>query len=173
MTSSDLWDFVRTHGLRSAELVAALLGSLLLLLEAWLIPVAWRKPAARRTYGDVVGPVLAVAIGTFLLVASWSLVRKRFLLRPGAGRYTVATVIGLDSWRGQPRFTYTYNVNAQRYQTGQECGIVTGQPAPCPTLHARRYARFAPEDPAIVELTALSVPDSVHTIPPLGWGRLP
>jgi hypothetical protein len=84
---NNLGNFVRAHGLRSTEVVAALLGALLLLLEVWLIPVAWRKPAARRTYGDVVGPVLAVAIGYFLLAASWYLVHKRYLLRLGAGRY--------------------------------------------------------------------------------------
>lgn len=164
---------MHAHGLRSTEVVAALLGTLILLLEVWLMPVAWRKPAARRTYSDVVGPVLAVAIGCFLLVASWHLVHKRYLLRPGAGRYTVATVIELDSWRGEPRFTYAYFVNGQRYQTCQTCGTAAGQPLPCPSLHAHRYARFAPEDPSIAELTALLVPDSVRTVPPLGWVRVP
>jgi hypothetical protein len=108
---NNLGNFVRAHGLRSTEVVAALLGALLLLLEVWLISVAWRKPAARRTYGDVMGPVLAVAIGCCLLAASWYLVHKRYLLRLGAGRYTVATVIELDSRRGEPRFTCAYFVN--------------------------------------------------------------
>jgi hypothetical protein len=145
MTIADLWHFVRQQGLRPAEVVAALAGALLLLLEIWLIPAAWRKPAARRTYGDVLGPVLAIAIGCLLLTASWSLVHKRYLLRPGAGRYTVATVIELDSWRGQPRFTCAYAANAQRYQTGQGCGTAPKLALPGLTHPALRA--FCPRRP--------------------------
>ncbi len=173
MMSVELWHFVRAHGVTAGEVAAAILGVLLLALEGWLVPTVWRKPADRRTYGDVLGPVLAIAIGLFLVVASWRLVHKRYLLRPEAGRYTVATVVEQDSWRGNPRFTYVYYVAGQRHQTAQECGTIAGQDLPCPPLHARFYVHFAPESPTAVEMTRRSVPDSIRIIPPLGWAKLP
>lgn len=151
----------------------AVLGTLILAIQVWAVPAVWRKPKQFLTYGDIAGPILATMVGVFMLVNSWHTLNERYLLRPGAGHYTVATITELDNWRGEPRFTCAFYVAGQRYQLAKLCGTVAGHEVPCPALHSRRYVHFAPDDPNLVEVTDVAVPDSVRNIPPLGWNQLP
>lgn len=151
----------------------AVLGTLILAIQVWAVPAVWRKPKHLLTYGDIVGPVLATGMGLFMLLNSWYTVNERYLLRPGAGHYTVATVVELDSFRGEPRFTCAFQVAGQSYQIAKLCGTVAGREVPCPALRSRRYVHFATEDPNLMELTDVAVPDSVRSIPTLGWGNIP
>ena len=111
-----------------------------------------------------------LGIGTVCLLFAWRLARERYLLQPGAGRYTVGTVTEHYWQRGRHKFVVVYDVG-QRHQTGEACGIANNQNVPCPPLGTRRYVYFSPEAPSTQQVTA--VPDSVHTIPPLGWARIP
>lgn len=173
MTTIELWHFVRAHGVKSGEVVALLLGLAALAFGVWYGHDTSQKPRVRWTYGDVVTPVLGVGVGVVLLLGSRSLVRTRYLAEPGGGRYTVGTVYKHDSQRGIRRFVCAYYVTNQRYQTDQECGIAQGRELPCPLLQARFYIGFAPESPGTAQITNVPVPDSVRSIPPLGWDRIP
>jgi len=173
MTLPDLWNFVRQYGLTGKELAALAIGTALLILGVY---VAWRSfhtPREELTIGSVVSPLIALLISGGFLLLAWSMPRARYLLRPGAGRYTVATVYKHKRWRGKPQFVYEYLVSGQHYSGEQSCGIAEWRELPCPALHTRRYAYFAPDDPSTEILTAVPVPDSVRTIPPLGWARIP
>lgn len=98
---------------------------------------------------------------------------KRYLLRPGAGSYSVGTVVKINSLRGKRQFACAFVVNGQHCQTGKLCGTVEGKAVPCPAFYSRRYVHFAPESPDTAVITDIAVPDSVRTIPPLGWPRIP
>ena len=174
MTSMpELYDFIRTHGIRSGEVVGVVLGILMIGVQVWAAPSVWRKPKHRLTYGDIVWPIVATGVGLFMLVDSWYMVNERYLLRPGAGHYTVGTVVKLNTMRGEPQFACAFVVNGQPCQTGKLCGTVAGRAVPCPALYSRRYVHFAPESPNTAEITDVAVPDSVRHIPPAGWDHIP
>lgn len=173
MTAADLWRFVQTQGFAPREVGIAAFGLLLLALGLWLGYGTARTPRPGWTYGAVLTPLLLAGLAGVCGLVSWALARERYLLRPGAGRYTVGVVDEHYTQRGRQKFVCVYHVARQRWQTGQACGIARGQDLPCPALQTRRYVYFAPEDPGIAQLTAVPVPDSVRTIPPLGWARIP
>ena len=78
------------------------------------------------------------------LLFAWRLARERYLLQPGAGRYTVGTVTEHYWQRGRHKFVVVYDVVGLRHQTGEACGIANNQNVPCPPLGARRYVYFSP-----------------------------
>ncbi|WP_223653219.1 hypothetical protein [Hymenobacter psoromatis] len=97
----------------------------------------------------------------------------KYLLREGASHYTTAKVFKYGYQRGYHVFVYEYYVAGTRYQSSRECGVKEWQALPCPDLGTRYYIRFSLEDPQVEQVTKQIVPDSVRTIPPLGWAKLP
>ena len=112
-------------------------------------------------------------MGTLCLLVVWHLTRERYLLREGASRYTVAWVYEYGSQRGFHTFLYRYRVAGYDGQGYLRCGVSYERALPCPPLGTRFYVQFSPEEPAVEQITQLEVPDTVRTVPPLGWARLP
>ncbi len=173
MSATELWAFVREQGLKPTELIVALCGALALITGPWLVWHTWRMPRNKRKYQDITGPFFTFVIGAACLFFSFALLRERYLLRPGAGRYTVASVTEHYSQRGRRKIVCDYYVNGQQWQNNKACGIANNRNLPCPALESRYYVYFSPEDPATSEITSVPVPDSVQVVPPLGWARLP
>lgn len=176
MSTADLWHFVRTQGVQTQEIVIALFGLLLLALGVYTTrdTVRLARTVPRQlVYGNIVGPLSGFFLSAACLFGAWDLVYVRYLLRPGAGRYTVGIVVRHKWWRGRQKFVVDYYVAGQRYVTDGACGMANGENLPCPALGSRRYVYFSPPDPGVEQLTALRVPDFITTVPPLGWERLP
>ena len=173
MSAADLWNFVRQQGLTGIEIGAVLFGLFLLGLGVYILPEALRKPWRQWTYNDVVTILSIFGIGLLCLFVCYTLSRERYLLRPGAGRYTVGTVAKHYWQRERRKFLLVYHVAGERWQTGLACGMADGQNLPCPAVGTRRYVRFSPDDPAAEQLTAMPVPDTLQTVPPLGWAQIP
>ncbi len=100
-------------------------------------------------------------------------IRKRYLLQPGKGCYTVGTITEHYWRKGEHNYLVVYYVGNQRWQTTASCGIKNNLNLPCPPLGTRLYVYFAPADPNTAQITAVPVPDSVRVIPPIGWAKLP
>ena len=176
MSMADLWHFVRTQGAQTQEIVIALFGLLLLVLGVYTTrdTVRLARTVPRQlVYGNIVGPLSGFFVGAVFLFGAWGLVDERYLLRPGAGRYTIGTVTEHYWQRGRQKYVVVYYVAGQHHQTGEACGIANNQNVPCPALGARRYIYFSPEDPTTQQVLPLRVPDFITTVPPLGWERLP
>ena len=173
MSAADLWTFVRQQGLTGIEIGAIVVGVFMLGGELWDVWGRLRKPRRTRTRGDVVRPFINLGVGAMCLFVAYALSRERYLLRPGAGRYTVGTVAKHYWQRGRRKFLLVYHVAGERWQTGLACGMADGQNLPCPALGTRRYVRFSPDDPAAEQLTAVPVPDTLRHVPPLGWEQIP
>ncbi len=173
MSNAALWAFVREHGVMSREVVAALLGAVVLgggLALAWR---AFQISKKELTYRDVVVPPVSVLMGLVFGFGALRMVRERYLLQPGMGRYTVATVFKRDTWRGKQRFAYEYYLGGERWQTGKGCGSENGYALECPAVGERLYIYYAPESPGTTQVLAVPVPDTLRHIPPLGWAKLP
>lgn len=173
MSNADLWAFVRAHGLLGKDIAALVLGVLFLIAGVYGIWVLLYTPRTELKYSTIVSPLIAFGVSLMCCFVAWYSSRERYLLQPGKGRYTVATIYKHAWWRGRRKFVCAYFVAGQRYQTDQQCGIAQGQELPCPALGARRYIYFAPQDPNTKRVLAVPVPESVRTIPPLGWAKLP
>ena len=131
------------------------------------------EPWEQWTYGHVVSPLSWFGVGAMCLLAVWMLPRERYLLRPGAGRYVVGTITEHYWQRGRHKYVIVYYVDGQRWQTAEACGMADWQNLPCPALGARLYVYFAPKDPTVQQVLAVPVPDTLRTVPPRGWARLP
>ena len=109
---------------------------------------------------------MAAATGSSL----YAELRRDHYLRVGTSRYTVATVKRTYWSRTGHRYEYVYV-----YQAGALAGSdsKTCDLAGCPPLGSRRYVRFAAEAPEVSEITSWDVPDTLQTVPPLGWSELP
>ena len=176
MNTADLWHFVRTQGAQTQEIVIALFGLLFFALGVYttLDTVRLARTAPKQlVYGNIFGPLGWFLVCAACLFGAWMLPRERYLLRPGAGRYTIGTVTEHYWQRGRQKYVVVYYVAGQRHQTGEACGIANNQNVPCPALGARRYIYFSPEDPTIQQVLPVRVPDFITTVPPLGWTRLP
>ena len=173
MSNAELWTFVREYGLTGWEAGAGLFGLMLLMLEIYTMPSLFRKQHSELKYKDVLGPF----IGLFVVGISWffayGLLRERYLLQPGKGRYTVATVFKRDTQRGKQRFACEYYLAGERHQTGERCGSENGYALVCPAVGQRLYIYYAPESPGTAQVLAVPVPDTLRHIPPLGWAKLP
>ena len=173
MSMADLWHFVRTQGAQTQEIVIALFGAFSLVSSVYMMLYAMRKPWNQWMYLDIVAPLSALLISAACWFGAWMLPRERYLLRPGAGRYTIGTVTEHYWQRGRQKYVVVYYVAGQRHQTGEACGIANNQNVPCPALGARRYIYFSPEDPTTQQVLPMRVPDFITTVPPLGWTRIP
>lgn len=171
--SSELWSFVRRTGLEGWQIGFLIVG--LVLLAGGVISVRdlWRLPRHKVTRRDVVATLSLFATGAFFLLMIGLSIRKRYLLQPNSGHYTVGTVYQHKWQKGQQKYLLEYYVAGQRWQTSEFCGIEEWKDVPCPALGSRRYVRFAPEEPSTAEIVSKPVPDSVRVIPPLGWAKLP
>jgi len=90
MMLSELWDFVREHGLEGWDIGTLIFG---LLLLAWAVLQARASIHTKRselTYGDIVVPIGLFGMAALCFFVVWIFTRERLLLQPGAGRYTVA-----------------------------------------------------------------------------------
>ena len=176
MSSAEWWEFVRTQGVQTREVVTAVFGVLFLGIGVYSATDTARlmqKPRARLNYSHLLGPLSWLGIGTLCLLVVWHLTRERYLLREGASRYTVAWVYEYGSQRGFHTFLYRYRVAGYDGQGYLRCGVSYGRALPCPPLGTRFYVQFSSEEPAVEQITQLEVPDTVRTVPPLGWARLP
>ena len=118
-----------------------------------------------RTAFGFLGGTAMISIFSYALVSN---IRRDHLLRVGTPRYTVATVGRNYYSRSGRKFVFDYRVGAYRNETNANCGE-----SGCPPPGTRRYVRFAAEAPDVCKLTDLYVPDTLQTIPPLGWAKLP
>ena len=168
------WRYVQ-QGLEIRELVVLVLGVGLLIFSGFWAPKLWRDMRQQKplTYDDVLAPIMGVLMSAVCFFMMYWGVRTRYLLRAGATRYTVGKVFEHSSNRGNDTFVYEYYVAGQRYQSAHECGPEDWRDFTCPDLGVRLYVRFSPEDPSTDLVVNILVPDSVRTIPPLGWARLP
>jgi len=108
--SSEWWAFVRQTGLKSGEIVFLLIG---LFLFGNGVPLAlnlWRLARPKITRRLVASTLSAFASGAFLLLVFFLLVRERYLLRPGAGHYTVGTVYQHKWWKSRQNYLVEYFV---------------------------------------------------------------
>lgn len=176
MSATELWHFVRTQGAQTQEIVIALFGAFslgaCLYMTRDTVRLACTAPS-QLVYGNIFGPLSGLFICAVCWFGTWGLVYERCLLQPGAGRYTIGTVVRYKWWRGRQKFVVNYYVAGQRHVTDGACGMANGENLPCPALGSRRYVYFSPEDPDVERVTALRVPDFITTVPPLGWERLP
>ena len=108
------------------------------------------------------------AIAGFFGYALYSNTRRAHWLRVGTARYTVATVTRSYYSRSGRKFAFVYRVGPYQGKSQQDCGE-----AGCPPVGSRRYMRFAAEAPDVSELTRWDVPDTLQTVPPLGWAQIP
>lgn len=138
-------------------------GAIALVQEAFSLRYK-RQKLRNGTWLSILGGVI---LGIVLSRAAYENTRRIHWLRVGALRYTVATVTRTFFARSGRKFSVRYQVGSYQGQDQGECGEA------CPALHSRRYVRFAAQAPDVCELTQVDVPDSVHTIPPLGWAKLP
>ncbi len=173
MSSRDLWYFVRENGLNGWQIAFLLVGGLSLLSGVWDLSRIWRIARHELTKRDLVTPLSALLISAFCFFMVWGTQRQQYLLRPGAGRYTVSTVFKYGRMRGRPRFVVEFWVGGQRYQTDEECDKQASREVPCPARGTRFFVYFAPETPGTCRVLEQSVSDSVRVIPPLGWAKLP
>jgi len=154
-----------------------LFNAILLLLSVfgWLVLVLGVKSLWRFYRGSeafkliditsMMGATLMIAV---LNYAAYSNTRRAHWLRVGTARYTVATVTRSYYSRSGRKFVFVYRVGPYQGKSQQDCGE-----AGCPPVGSRRYVRFAAEAPDVSELTRWDVPDSLQTVPPLGWAELP
>ena len=109
-----------------------------------------------------------IILGTVLGTAAYQNTRHDHWLRVGPYRYTVATVGRSYYFRSGHKFVFTYQAGPYQGKDRNDCGQ-----SGCPPPGTRRYVRFVAEAPDVCELTDLYVPDTLQTVPPLGWARLP
>ena len=174
MENAALYEYVRQTGLETGDLVAILLGVFLLLFIGWAyreIVSDWNKKTV--THNDLFGLLGGLLVVAFCFFMAYAETRARYLLREGASRYTVAQVTKYGTRRGYRQFVYRYEVSGRGYRGDEDCGVSQNRTLPCPPLGTRFYVQFSPEDPDVEQITQLEVPDTVHTVPPLGWERLP
>lgn len=174
MENVTLYEYVRQTGLETRELVTILLGMFLMLFIGWAyrdIASDWNKK--KITYNDLFGLFGGLLVVAFCFFMAYRMPRDRYLLREGVSRYTVAQVTKYGTRRGYRRFTYRYEVTGKTYLDAEDCGVSQNRALPCPPLGTRFYVQFSPEYPSVGQITQLEVPDSVRTVPPLGWERLP
>jgi hypothetical protein len=127
----------------------------------------WRhdQPLVVLDFTSFIGGVVLSAVTGYSLCAG---LRHDHLLRVGPHRFTVAVVTRTYWSRTGRRFAFAYRVGPYQGSDSQTC-----PPAGCPPIGSRRYVRFAAEAPDVSELTRWDVPDSLQTVPPLGWAELP
>ncbi|WP_223653216.1 hypothetical protein [Hymenobacter psoromatis] len=175
MNHLTFWQYIHQQGVETPTIVFGLLSlgvlgcSLFLARKLWL-DFRQRKPL---TYGDVFSPLISLFLSAGFFIMAYFPPHDRYLLREGASRYTTAKVFKYGYQRGNKVFVYEYYVAGQRYQSSHECGPEDWRDFTCPDLGVRLYVRFSPEDPSTDVVTNTLVPDSVRTIPPLGWAKLP
>jgi hypothetical protein len=99
--SNNLRNFVLQHGLMGKEIAALSVDVLLLALGIYVACHSFRTPREELTIGSIVSPLIALLVGFGFLLLAWSMPRARYLLRPGASRYTVATVYQHKRLRGK------------------------------------------------------------------------
>ena len=169
------WQFVRQQGVETPDIVFALLSVAILIFSGFGARKLWYDMRQQKslTYADVLAPFAGVFMSVVFFIIAYSSTQRIYLLRAGATRYTVGKVFEHSSNRGNDTFVYEYYVAGQRYQSAHECGPEDWRDFTCPDLGVRLYVRFSPEDPNTDVVTTTLVPDSVRTIPPLGWARLP
>ena len=175
MNHLTFWQFVRQQGVETPTIVFALLSLAVLIISCFGARKLWRDFHQRKplTYDDVFAPLIGVFLSAGFFVMAYFPPHHKYLLRPGASHYTTAQVFKYGNQRGNDVFVYEYYVAGQRYQSSRECGIKDWQALPCPRLGTRYYIRFSLEDPQVEQVTKQLVPDSVRTVPPLGWAKLP
>lgn len=169
------WQYTRQHGLETPDLIILLVGLAVLIASGFIARNVRRDMRQQKplTYGDVVSPFAGVFISAVCFLIAYSTPRKHYLLRGGVARYTAARVFKYGNEKGDDKFVYEYYVAGQRYQSSRKCGVKDWQQQPCPALGNRYYVRFSPENPGTEEFTDIFVLDTLRTIPPLGWARLP
>lgn len=175
MDNHTLYQYIRQNGLETREMVALLIGTLVLgcgvyFAKKLLLPSKRHK---YLTYNDLLAPFWCVFITSVCFFMVYRGMRARYLLREDASRYTMARVTDHGTRRGYRQFIYHYEVNGKDYQSAEDCGVSQNRALPCPPLGTRFYVQFSSEEPDVEQITQLEVPDSVRIIPPLGWERLP
>lgn len=171
----DFLRYVQHNGLETRELVVLLIGLAVLVGTGLVARKLWRDLRRQKslTYRDVLAPVAGLVLSALFFLLAYSGPRSRYLLREGAYRYTAARVLKYGTQRGNPVFVYEYYVAGQRYQSSRECGPESWRTWACPALGQRYYVQFSLASPGTEQLSQHVVPDSVHTVPPLGWDALP
>ena len=152
------------------NLVLALVVGACWVLTLALAHLAYRNH--RRGQKQVPNAFLHIAsgiiFGTILTTTTYQNVRRAHLLRVGPCRYTVAAITRNFYSRSGRKFVVVYRVGDYQGHDQADCGQ-----SGCRAAGTRLYIRFAAEAPDVCELTGLYVPDTLRTIPPLGWARIP
>ena len=188
MTVASLWAFVREQGVELGEVIFAVVGALLIIGGVliirdklrYLVKKDVRRPRVVWDHKTLGFLLQSFGIGTLILCVSWSSIHKRYLVRPGAGRFTVGTVVQHTVNKGHYHFVCAYHVQGQLYQITERCDRYRGRGSIdrwlkllCPSRGTRHYVYFSPLDPSVSQMSNVPVPDTLRSIPPLGWARLP
>ena len=169
MTGAGLLRFLGQEGLTTSEVVMIVVGVPALLGFGSVLVDSLRERRFRGYTRQLLGFLLLLVFCGVILYTS---VRTRYLLQ-GPCRYTVAQVTKHSRQRGELRFWYAYRVAAHEGLGYDWCGIRNGRDQPCPLVGTRLYLRFSVEDPSVKQLITMPVPDTLRTIPLLGWTRIP
>jgi hypothetical protein len=172
---SDFLHYVQHNGLATRELVVLGIGLAVLAFTGFVTYKLWRDVRQQKplTYRDALTPLAGILLSTLFFLLAYSGPRSRYLLRAGAYHYTVARVFKDGMQRGNHVFVYEYYVAGQRYQSSRECGPEEWRAWACPALGQRYYVQFSLASPGVEQVLQHPVPDSVRTIPPLGWAKIP
>lgn len=169
-TTNSLY-LARLKSLTTFDMVMGLAGTLLLLGFLTLLYDSLRR---RNFAGKYAAGLLGALAGSgYCFVMLYTELHHRYLLQEGPYRYTIAQVTDHSRQRGKLRFWYHYQVAARDLLGAKSCGISQWRDLPCPPVGTRFYVKYSVTEPAVQELTEREVSDSVRTIPPLGWAKLP
>lgn len=110
-------------------------------------------------------------LGTLGLIIffCYNSLHTRYQLRPGVGRYIPGAVYAQGSSKRGKLYWYTYSVAGNTYQHHALCAAGKDYPP----RGTRYYIQYSLAEPALSQSTGVRVPDTLRTVPSLGWGTLP
>lgn len=133
--------------------------------RGWLGKGLLATPPLTRFMGYLSG-LAGVAVAAFFCYSS---LHTRYQLRPGVGRYLPGSVYAYGSTKRGKLYWYTYFVAGNAYQNHAFCAAGEDYPP----RGTRYYIRYSLAEPAISQSTGVRVPDTLRSVPSLGWGTLP
>jgi hypothetical protein len=127
-----------------------------------------RRPAPPplTRFTQYVSGLGALAIVIFFCYDS---LHTRYQLRPGVGRYIPGAVYAYGHTKRGKLYWYRYYIAGNTYENHAFCAAGEDYPP----RGTRYYILYSLAEPAISQSTGRRLPDTLRTIPSLGWGKLP
>ena len=133
--------------------------------RGWLGKVLPATPPLTRLASHLSGLGALAAIAFFC----YDSLHTRYQLRPGVGRYLPGSVYAYGSTKRGKLYWYTYSVAGITYQNHAFCAAGEDYPP----RGTRYYIRYSLAEPTVSQSTGVRVPDTLRSVPSLGWGTRP